>query len=98
MTPPIRGSPGRDPVRVMRTGRPVAATPPLRRAGLAAATLAALILNTTGTQDTVANGDTRTLRLFHNHTRESLAVTFRRNGQYDPRALEQLNWFLRDWR
>ena len=38
------------------------------------------------------------MSLYHNHTRESLTVTFRRNGQYDPRALEQLNWFLRDWR
>jgi uncharacterized protein YcbK (DUF882 family) len=98
MTPPTRGSPGRDPVRVMRTGRRVAATRPVRRAGLAGAVLVALLLNTTGTQDAVANGDTRTLRLYHNHTRESLTVTFRRNGQYDPRALEQLNWFLRDWR
>jgi uncharacterized protein YcbK (DUF882 family) len=82
----------------MRTGRRVAATRPVRRAGLAGAVLVTLLLNTTGTQDAVANGDTRTLRLYHNHTRESLTVTFRRNGQYDPRALEQLNWFLRDWR
>jgi uncharacterized protein YcbK (DUF882 family) len=51
-----------------------------------------------GTQDAAANGDTRTLTLFHTHTRESLTVTYRRNGQYDDRALEQLNWLLRDWR
>ena len=69
----------------MRTGRRVAATRPVRRAGLAGAVLVALLLNTTGTQDAVANGDTRTLRLYHNHTRESLTVTFRRNGRY-PRA------------
>ena len=39
-----------------------------------------------------------TLALYHTHTRESLTITFRRNGQYDRRGLEQLNWMLRDWR
>jgi uncharacterized protein YcbK (DUF882 family) len=51
-----------------------------------------------GTQDAIANGDTRTLTFYHNNTKESLTVTFRRNGQYDSAALQQLNWFLRDWR
>ena len=51
-----------------------------------------------GTQDAVANGDTRTLSFYNNNTKESLTVTFRRNGQYDSGALQQLNWFLRDWR
>ncbi|MDQ4136614.1 MAG: DUF882 domain-containing protein, partial [Pseudomonadota bacterium] len=59
---------------------------------------AAWIGGTQGTQDAVANGDTRTLTIYHTHTRESATVTFRRNGQYDERALEQLNWLLRDWR
>jgi uncharacterized protein YcbK (DUF882 family) len=53
---------------------------------------------TRGTQDAVANGDTRTLTIYHTHTRESATVTFRRDGRYDERALEQLNWLLRDWR
>ncbi len=51
-----------------------------------------------GTQNAVANGDTRTLTFYHNNTKETLTVTFRRNGQYDSGALQQLNWFLRDWR
>jgi len=51
-----------------------------------------------GTQDAVANGDTRTLTFYHNNTKETLTATFRRNGQYDQEALQQLNWFLRDWR
>ena len=50
------------------------------------------------TQDAAAFGETRTLSFFHTHTRESLTVTFRRNGQVDEGALSQLNWFLRDWR
>lgn len=58
----------------------------------------AILLGARGTQDAVANGDTRTLELYHAHTRESLRVTFRRDGAFDSNALSQLNHFLRDWR
>ncbi len=85
-------------VRILRKGRDAAVRRAVRRAGWSMAALAALIVSTQHTQDAVANGDTRYLRLYHNHTKESLTVTFRRNGQYDARGLEQLNWFLRDWR
>lgn len=50
------------------------------------------------TQTAIANGDTRTLSLYHTHTRESIEITYRVNGQYDQTALNKLNWFLRDWR
>ena len=50
------------------------------------------------TQNAVANGDTRTLYLYHAHTRESIEATFMVNGHYDQAVLEKLNWFLRDWR
>jgi uncharacterized protein YcbK (DUF882 family) len=60
--------------------------------------VAALVAATAGTQDAAANGDTRSLSIFHTHTRESATITFRRNGQYDEGGLEQLNWILRDWR
>ncbi|WP_084144008.1 DUF882 domain-containing protein [Methylocapsa acidiphila] len=50
------------------------------------------------TETAVANGDTRTLSLYHSHTGESIDATFRVNGAYDPAVLEKLNWFLRDWR
>ncbi len=69
------------------------------RAGIGlAAILIVMVGGVRGTQDAVANGDTRTLSLYNNNTKESLTVTFRRNGQYDSGALQQLNWFLRDWR
>ena len=58
----------------------------------------ALVATTGGTQDAVANGDTRTLSFLHTHTGESASVTFRRDGRYDDAALKQLNWLLRDWR
>ena len=65
--------------------------------GLVAAA-AAVLSGASGTQDAVANGDTRTLTLFHTHRNESATITFKRNGRYDPEGLNQLNWFLRDWR
>jgi uncharacterized protein YcbK (DUF882 family) len=85
-------------VRVPCPSRVPAPSRVARRIGVAAIAWLALLNGTRGTQDAVANGDTRRLSLYHNHTRENLTVTFRRNGRYDPRALEQLNWFLRDWR
>jgi uncharacterized protein YcbK (DUF882 family) len=50
------------------------------------------------TEDAVANGETRTLYLYHAHTHEQIAATYLVNGRYDYSVLEQLNWFLRDWR
>ena len=52
----------------------------------------------TATQNAVANGDTRTITIFHEHTKETTTATFRVNGSYDSSALKKLNWALRDWR
>src|SRR3954462_3565082 len=82
----------------VRSGRLATASAVARRAALGAAALAALVAGTRGTQDAVANGDTRTLAIIHEHTKESAQITFKRNGFYDQQALEQLNWLLRDWR
>ena len=45
-----------------------------------------------------ARAETRTLKLYYVHTGERAEITFKRNGRYDKKGLEQLNWFLRDWR
>ncbi len=58
----------------------------------------AVMLGVRGTQDAVANGDTRTITITHMHTKEETTVTFKRDGRYDSAALEKLNWALRDWR
>lgn len=75
----------------------------LVRAGLsgcASAVLAALIL--VGANDSLqtasAEGDTRTLSFRHLHTKETITVTFKRDGRYDQAALKKLDWFMRDWR
>ncbi|WP_236841695.1 DUF882 domain-containing protein [Bosea sp. PAMC 26642] len=57
-----------------------------------------LLLGVRGTQDAVANGDTRTITIKHMHTKEETTVTFKRDGRYVAEALEKLNWALRDWR
>lgn len=46
----------------------------------------------------VALGETRTLSLYEIHTKESLTVTYKRDGKYDQEALAKLNHFMRDWR
>jgi uncharacterized protein YcbK (DUF882 family) len=49
-------------------------------------------------QHASASGEKRTLSLFNIHTKESLTVTFKKDGRYDADALTQLNHFMRDWR
>ncbi len=45
-----------------------------------------------------ALGETRTLSIFNIHTKETITVTFKRDGKYDEDALTRLNTFMRDWR
>jgi uncharacterized protein YcbK (DUF882 family) len=45
-----------------------------------------------------AGGETRTLSLYHVHTKESLTITYKKNGRYIPSALEKINYVMRDWR
>lgn len=45
-----------------------------------------------------AESDTRTLSFLHLHTKETITVTFKRDGRYDDAALKKLDWFMRDWR
>jgi uncharacterized protein YcbK (DUF882 family) len=45
-----------------------------------------------------AAGQTRTLKLYFVHTQEKASITFKRNGRYDAKGLQQVNRFLRDWR
>ncbi|RUM33948.1 MAG: Twin-arginine translocation pathway signal [Desulfobulbus sp.] len=45
-----------------------------------------------------ASSGERSLSFYHTHTGEHLDVTFARWGKYDPRALESVNAYLRDFR
>nr|WP_281503048.1 DUF882 domain-containing protein [Ancylobacter crimeensis] len=57
-----------------------------------------LVCGTDMLQDAVANGDTRSLTMHHVHSGEDINITFKRDGRYDPAALQKLNVFLQDWR
>jgi uncharacterized protein YcbK (DUF882 family) len=50
------------------------------------------------TQDVVAQGGTRSLTIYHAHTKEQETITFKSGGSYDSAGLQKLNWLLRDWR
>lgn len=42
--------------------------------------------------------DTRTITFYHIHTKETLTVTYKKNGKFLPDALKQINHHMRDWR
>lgn len=43
-------------------------------------------------------GDTRTISFYHIHTKETLTVTYKKNGRFLPQAQKQINHLMRDWR
>ena len=45
-----------------------------------------------------ASAETRTLRMYFTHTKESATITFKKNGRYLKSGLRKANRFLRDWR
>lgn len=45
-----------------------------------------------------AADDERTISFYHIHTKETLTVTYKRNGEFIPGALEKIDWIMRDWR
>jgi len=45
-----------------------------------------------------ATGETRTLSIFNIHTKETMTVTYKKDGRYDSEAMKRLNVFMRDWR
>ena len=47
---------------------------------------------------TIAGGETRTISLYHIHTKESLTITYMVRGRYVPSAMKKINYLLRDWR
>jgi uncharacterized protein YcbK (DUF882 family) len=67
--------------------------------GLAkAALICALIFSAFAFVAGPAAAETRTLKLYFTHTKESATITYKRNGRYDQGGLKKINRFLRDWR
>src|SRR5271165_93679 len=65
----------------------------LQRLGLLVACVGVLmsLANPSAAQD-------RTISMYNIHTKDTITVTFKRDGKYVPEALQQLNHFMRDWR
>jgi uncharacterized protein YcbK (DUF882 family) len=68
------------------------------RSLMAGLVLLGLAVPTNFTTPVQAAGETRTLKLYFVHTGEKAMITFKRNGRFDPKGLNELNRFLRDWR
>ena len=67
--------------------------PGLRQLGLLLAVAAFLIPTISP-----SCAEDRTISMFNIHTKETINVTFKRNGKFVPEALQALNHFMRDWR
>jgi len=55
-----------------------------------------------GLRDFVSNAsavnEERTISFYNIHNKETITVTYKKNGRYIPSAMKKLNHFLRDWR
>ena len=45
-----------------------------------------------------AGGETRSISIYHTHTKERLNITYKVNGRYIPSAMKKINYIMRDWR
>ena len=64
-------------------------------AGLAAAGVAVVV----SAPEIVAQAtDQRTISIYNIHTKETVSAVYRRNGQYLPAGMKQVNHAMRDWR
>jgi uncharacterized protein YcbK (DUF882 family) len=71
-----------------------------KKAFASAAVIAAIAAGSYFSWDAPASsgGETRTLSLYQIHTKESLTITYMKNGKYIPSAMKKINYILRDWR
>ncbi len=82
---------GRAPGWIENTGLVLGARARLLMAG-AAISLAAAVAYAASPERA------RTISFYHIHTKETLTVTYKRDGKFVPDALKQINWLMRDWR
>ena len=45
-----------------------------------------------------ANGEVRTIAFYNVHNKETLEITYKKNGRYIPSAMKKINHIMRDWR
>ncbi len=69
-----------------------------RCAVLGAGLLLLIFASWSSVQHASARGETRTLHMYNINTKETISVTFKRDGRFDDAGLKKLNAFMRDWR
>jgi len=62
------------------------------------ALLALVLVIVSGFLSNGAKAETRTLKVYYTHTKESATITFKKNGKYVKSGLKKLNHILRDFR
>jgi uncharacterized protein YcbK (DUF882 family) len=71
----------------------------LRKKAILGGLAAALLGLSAGSPHVVAAfGSTRTISFYHIHTKETLTITYKRDGKYDAEAMKKIDWLMRDWR
>lgn len=75
-----------------------ASLPVSRRSFLRLAGVSAILVTMWLLTVASASAETRTLRMYFTHTKESATITFKKNGRYINSGLRKANRFLRDWR
>lgn len=75
----------------------------LRRSGMAAAAIAVAFGVWMAdlphwSSEATANGEVRTIAFYNVHNKETLEVTYKKNGRYIPSAMKKINYIMRDWR
>ncbi len=94
-----RDAHGRASVGRLAIGQERGGTLVLRKKAILGGLAAALLGLSAGSPDVVAAfGSTRTISFFHIHTKETLTITYKRDGKYDAEALKKIDWLMRDWR
>ncbi|MCK9911252.1 DUF882 domain-containing protein, partial [Microbacteriaceae bacterium K1510] len=63
-----------------------------KKAILGALTAAILGLSAGSPHVVAAFGSTRTISFYHIHTKETLTITYKKDGKYDAEALKKINW------
>jgi len=69
-----------------------------RRQFISSTILGASALYLSSTLPAAAVVKKQQLSFLHTHTDETLSIIYKQNGRYLPKALEQINYFLRDFR
>ena len=70
----------------------------LAKRAAAAAFLMCMAIPFTLASVSEAAAENRSLKLYFVHTKERAIITYKRNGRFDPKGLQQVNQLLRDWR